>query len=77
MTPDVNVLVAASRSDHPHHTIARSWLEQAVVAAASGSALILMPVRVSGAGSTRHARASIHASRNAFRRDEPSPHESK
>ena len=46
MTPDVNVLVAASRSDHPHHTIARSWLEQAVVAAASGSALILMPMVV-------------------------------
>lgn len=28
MTPDVNVLVAASRSDHPHHAIARAWLEE-------------------------------------------------
>jgi uncharacterized protein len=44
MTPDVNVLVAASRSDHPHHDVARSWLEQAAAAAASGSSLILMPM---------------------------------
>ena len=44
MTPDVNVLVAASRSDHPHHRVARSWLEQAASAAASGSTLILMPM---------------------------------
>ncbi len=42
MTPDVNVLVAASRSDHPHHAIARGWLEQAAAAAASGSTLVLM-----------------------------------
>lgn len=26
MTPDVNVLVAASRDDHVHHAIARRWL---------------------------------------------------
>jgi uncharacterized protein len=44
MTPDVNVLVAASRSDHPHHAVARNWLEQAVAAAAAGSTLILMPM---------------------------------
>ena len=44
MTPDVNVLVAASRSDHPHHGIGRRWLEQAAAAAASGSPLILMPM---------------------------------
>ena len=44
MTPDVNVLVAASRSDHPHHAVARVWLEQAVGAAATGSALTLMPM---------------------------------
>jgi len=30
MTPDVNVLVAASRSDHPHHGMARSWLEKSI-----------------------------------------------
>ena len=44
MTPDVNVLVAASRSDHPHHDIARAWLEKTAVAAATGRALILMPM---------------------------------
>jgi predicted nucleic acid-binding protein len=44
MTPDVNVLVAASRSDHPHHHVARSWLECAVADAASGSTLVLMPM---------------------------------
>ena len=44
MTPDVNVLLAASRSDHPHHRIARSWLEEAASAAASGGTLTLMPM---------------------------------
>ena len=44
MTPDVNVLVAASRSDHPHHAVARAWLEQTAVAAAAGSTLTLMPM---------------------------------
>ena len=29
MTPDVNVLVAASRRDHPHHPRALAWLEAA------------------------------------------------
>ncbi|MDG0836210.1 TA system VapC family ribonuclease toxin [Roseateles saccharophilus] len=44
MTPDVNVLVAASRSDHPHHTVARTWLEAALAAAESGAAFTLMPM---------------------------------
>ena len=44
MTPDANVLVAASRSDHPHHAVARAWLEQAVSAAATGAAFTLMPM---------------------------------
>jgi uncharacterized protein len=30
MTPDVNLLVAASRKDHPHHEIAARWLKVAV-----------------------------------------------
>jgi uncharacterized protein len=30
MTPDVNLLVAASRRDHPHHEIAAQWLRVAV-----------------------------------------------
>lgn len=44
MTPDVNVLVAASRSDHPHHAVARAWLEQAAASATAGRALVLMPM---------------------------------
>lgn len=44
MTPDVNVLVAGSRSDHPHHAVARLWLESAVDAAEAGPGLTLMPM---------------------------------
>ena len=46
MTPDVNVLVAASRSDHPHHTVARTWLAEAPSAAEAGAAFTLMPMEV-------------------------------
>ena len=49
MTPDVNVLVAAFRSDHPHHLSARAWLDNAVVQAASGRAsLMLLSTVVTG-----------------------------
>lgn len=48
MTPDINVLVAASRSDHPHHLVARGWLERAAFDAASGGTLILMPMVLAG-----------------------------
>ena len=44
MTPDVNVLVAASRADHPHHVVARDWLEAAASAAGAGAAFTLMPM---------------------------------
>lgn len=44
MTPDVNVLVAASRSDHPHHAPARAWLQQALVGAGQGTPLTLQPM---------------------------------
>jgi toxin-antitoxin system PIN domain toxin len=44
MTPDVNVLVAASRADHPHHVVARDWLEEALGTSGSGAALTLMPM---------------------------------
>jgi toxin-antitoxin system PIN domain toxin len=44
MTPDVNVLLAALRSDHPYHAVARGWLEQAVAAAAGGTPLRLQPM---------------------------------
>ena len=49
MTPDVNVLVAASRADHPHHAMARTWLEAAVQAAGAGAAFTL-----SGRGRPHH-----------------------
>jgi len=44
MTPDVNVLVAASRSDHPHHKVAYACLADAVAACANGASLKLMPM---------------------------------
>jgi toxin-antitoxin system PIN domain toxin len=44
MTPDVNVLVAASRTDHPHHDVALAWLEEAVNASGVGAAFTLMPM---------------------------------
>jgi len=44
MTPDVNVMVAASRSDHPHHAVARAWLKEALGAADAGATLTLMPM---------------------------------
>jgi toxin-antitoxin system PIN domain toxin len=44
MTPDVNVLVAALREDHPHHHVGRSWLLNRMAAAASGEALIILPM---------------------------------
>jgi toxin-antitoxin system PIN domain toxin len=48
MTPDVNVLVAASRSDHPHHGVARDWLEEAIRASRAGASLTLMPMVLAG-----------------------------
>jgi hypothetical protein len=42
MTPDVNVLVAAFRPDHPHHLSARGWLDDAVVQAANGRASLML-----------------------------------
>jgi uncharacterized protein len=47
MTPDVNVLLAAARADHPHHAVARTWLEAAVAATAMGAAFTLMPMVLS------------------------------
>ena len=46
VTPDVNVLVAASRSDHAHHKAAYRWLGKALAACADGASLKLMPMVV-------------------------------
>jgi hypothetical protein len=47
MTPDVNILVAASRSDHPHHNTAYAYLEEAITACSEGAILRLLPMVVS------------------------------
>lgn len=43
LTPDVNVLVAASRSDHPHHAAAHAWLSGALRDCATGGTFRLLP----------------------------------
>lgn len=48
MTPDVNVLVAASRLDHPHHERARAWLEEALAKTDEGQPLAVLPMVASG-----------------------------
>ncbi|MCC5874194.1 MAG: VapC toxin family PIN domain ribonuclease [Gammaproteobacteria bacterium] len=44
MTPDVNVLLAANRVDHPHHRPALAWLRQALDEAGRGRPLTLQPM---------------------------------
>lgn len=48
MTPDVNILVAASRQDHPHHVPALAWLEAALETSASGRPLAILPMVATG-----------------------------
>ena len=49
MTPDVNVLVAASRADHPHHGVALDWLEDALDRSAAGTVpLCILPMVAAG-----------------------------
>jgi toxin-antitoxin system PIN domain toxin len=48
MTPDLNVLLAASRADHPQHRPALSWLEQAIVRCETGGSIELLPVVTEG-----------------------------
>ncbi len=48
MTPDVNVLIAASRQDHPHHEQALSWLNEALTSSANGNSLAILPMVSSG-----------------------------
>lgn len=48
MTPDVNVLVAASRKDHPHHIPAINWLENAIDTRPSARPLAILPMVASG-----------------------------
>jgi hypothetical protein len=48
MTPDINVLLAASRVDHPHHAVADQWLTGAIAAADAGGSLIVLPMVLAG-----------------------------
>jgi uncharacterized protein len=48
VTPDVNVLVAASRSDHPHHKDAIVWLKRAIAACRGGASVEILPMIASG-----------------------------
>jgi len=48
MAPDVNVLIAAARDDHPHHRQARDWLERAIDECLHGGSIELLPMVISG-----------------------------
>ena len=48
MTPDLNVLLAASRTDHPHHAPALAWLRQAIADCDTGSSIEVLPMVAAG-----------------------------
>lgn len=48
LAPDINVLIAASRSDHPHHKTARAWLNDALAACQTGGGVELLPMVATG-----------------------------
>jgi predicted nucleic acid-binding protein len=48
MTPDLNVLLAASRSDHPHHAVALACFNQALAACETGGSIEIPPMVAAG-----------------------------
>ncbi len=48
MAPDLNVLLAASRSDHPHHLVALGWLNRTLAACEAGESLEILPMVAAG-----------------------------
>ncbi len=44
MTPDVNVVIAASRNDHPNHKIALAWLTRALIDSSQWASFKLLPM---------------------------------
>ena len=48
MAPDLNVLLAASRTDHPQHRPARAWLKQAIAACKAGGSIEILPMVAAG-----------------------------
>jgi toxin-antitoxin system PIN domain toxin len=64
MTPDVNVLLAAFRPDHPHHEVALACVRAGLSGVATGRSFVLLPMVVAG-----FLRLATHA--RVFR--EPAP----
>ena len=48
MIPDVNLVVAAARPDHSHHSLAKTWWLEAMRASTDQRPILLLPVVVSG-----------------------------
>jgi uncharacterized protein len=48
VTPDINILIAASRSDHAHHAVARAWLLETLALGETGRPLRLLPMVLAG-----------------------------
>jgi len=48
MAPDLNVVLAASRTDHPQHTIARAWLKRAIAECSHGGSIEILPMVAAG-----------------------------
>jgi hypothetical protein len=48
MAPDLNVLLAASRTDHPHHEVAFAWLQGAIAACETGGSIEVLPMVAAG-----------------------------
>lgn len=48
MAPDLNVLLAASRTDHPHHKRALDWVKRAIAECAAGGSIEILPMVAAG-----------------------------
>lgn len=48
MAPDINVLLAASRTDHVHHKSAYAWLSGAITRCSSGGSIEILPIVAAG-----------------------------
>ena len=48
MTPDLNVLLAASRSDHPQHAVGLAWLNTAIAGCETGGSVEILPMVAAG-----------------------------
>ena len=48
MTPDINVLLAASRTDHVHHKTALRWLHRTLAECETGGSIEILPMVAAG-----------------------------